>query len=98
MGSTEHAVIEAQDRLRELNIPTDFMRVRALPFSDEVKTFIKAHQRNYVIELNRDGQLHQLLLLEYCDMTHRLTSLSYIDGLPITAEWIIKAVSEKEQK
>lgn len=98
MGSTEHAVIEAQDRLRELNIPTDFMRVRALPFSDEVKRFIKAHQRNYVVELNRDGQLHQLLLLEYCDMTHRLTSLSYIDGLPITAEWIITAVSEKEQK
>lgn len=98
MGSTEHAVIEAQDRLRELNIPTDFMRVRALPFSDEVKRFIKAHQRNYVVELNRDGQLHQLLLLEYCDMTHRQTSLSYIDGLPITAEWIITAVSEKEQK
>ncbi len=98
MGSTEHAVLEAQDRLLEINIPTDFMRVRALPFSDEVKAFIKAHPRNYVLELNRDGQLHQLLLLEYCDMTHRLTSLSYIDGLPMTAEWIIKAVSEKEQK
>jgi 2-oxoglutarate ferredoxin oxidoreductase subunit alpha len=96
MGSTEYAVIEAQDKLNDIDIPTDFMRVRALPFSSEVREFIKSHERNYVLELNRDGQLHQILVLEYCDMTHRLTSLSYIDGLPMTAEWIINAVTEKE--
>jgi 2-oxoglutarate/2-oxoacid ferredoxin oxidoreductase subunit alpha len=97
MGSTEHALIEAQDKLNTLGISTDFMRVRALPFSSEVQKFIEAHQRNYVLELNRDGQLHQLLVLHYCDMTDRLTSLSYIDGLPMTAEWIIKAVFAKEE-
>jgi len=96
MGSTEYAVIEAQDKLNDIGIPADFMRVRALPFSAEVREFIKSHERNYVLELNRDGQLHQILVLEYCDMTHRLTSLSYIDGLPMTAEWIINAVTEKE--
>jgi len=96
MGSTEPAVIEAQDKLQHLGIQTDFMRVRALPFSEKVRDFINAHERNYVLELNRDGQLHQLLVLEHCDMTDRLTSLSYIDGLPMTAEWIIKSVSEKE--
>jgi 2-oxoglutarate/2-oxoacid ferredoxin oxidoreductase subunit alpha len=98
MGSTEPAVMEAQDKLNALGITTDFMRVRALPFSSEVQKFIEAHQRNYVLELNRDGQLHQLLLLHYCDMTDQLTSLSYIDGLPMTAEWIIKAVISKEEK
>lgn len=98
MGSTENAVIEAQDKLNALGIPTDFMRVRALPFAGEVKKFIQAHQRNYVLELNRDGQLNQLLGLEYCDLTDRLTSLSYIDGLPMTAAWIIEAVSAKEEK
>ncbi len=97
MGSTEHAVIEAQDMLNKLGIPSDFMRVRALPFSKEVSEFIESHERNYVLELNRDGQLHQILSLEYCDMTDRLASLSYIDGLPMTAEWIIKSVSVKEQ-
>ncbi|MBW6464918.1 MAG: 2-oxoacid:acceptor oxidoreductase subunit alpha [Brevefilum sp.] len=97
MGSTEHALIEAQDKLNAVGITTDFMRVRALPFSSEVQKFIEAHQQNYVLELNRDGQLHQLLVLHYCDMTDRLTSLSYIDGLPMTAEWIIKAVFAKEE-
>jgi 2-oxoglutarate ferredoxin oxidoreductase subunit alpha len=96
MGSTEPAIIEAQDKLDSIGIPTDFMRVRALPFSKEVREFIESHQRNYVLELNRDGQLHQILSLEYCDMTSRLTSLSYIDGLPMTAEWIIQSVTKKE--
>lgn len=96
MGSTEPAVIEAQDKIKGIGIPTDFMRVRALPFSKEVREFIESHQRNYVLELNRDGQLHQLLSLEYCDMTSRLTSLSYIDGLPMTADWIVQSVTKKE--
>ncbi len=72
------------------------MRIRALPFSKEVGEFIQAHKTNYVIELNRDGQLHQILTIEYCDLTHRLTSLAYIDGLPMTAGYIIDAVSERE--
>jgi len=98
MGSTEPALIEAQDKLAELGIQTDFLKVRALPLSDKVREFIKQHDRNYVLELNRDGQLHQLLVIDYCDMTDRLISLSYIDGLPMTADWIIKSVSEKEHK
>jgi len=98
MGSTEPAIYEAQDKLREVGIPIDFMRIRALPFSEEVGSFIQAHERNYVLELNQDGQLHQLLSLEYCDMTVRLISLSYIDGLPMTADYVIKSVSEKEDE
>jgi len=97
MGSTEPAILEAQDKLRAIGISTDFMRVKALPFSKNVRDFVESHQRNYVLELNRDGQLHQILTLEYCDMTERFTSLSYVDGLPMTAEWIVKSVSEKEQ-
>lgn len=98
MGSTEPAVLEAQDKLAQQGIKTDFMRIRALPFSKEVRAFLQAHQRNYVIELNRDGQLHQLLLLDHCDLAGCLTSLAYIDGLPMTAKYIIQSVTEKEQK
>ncbi len=97
MGSTEPAAMEAQDKLAELGLPVDLMRIRALPFSKDVRGFIESHKRNYVIELNRDGQLHQLLLIEHCDMTDRLISLAYLDGLPITAEYIIKSVTKKEQ-
>ena len=97
MGSTEPAILEAQDKLLEQGISTDFMRIRALPLSDKVKEFIKSHDRNYVIELNRDGQLHEILNIDYCDQSDRLISLSYIDGLPMPADYIIQSVSEKEQ-
>jgi 2-oxoglutarate ferredoxin oxidoreductase subunit alpha len=97
MGSTEPAVIEAQDKLAKKGIRADFMRVRALPLSDEVRKFIQTHDRNYVIELNRDGQLNQILAIDYCDLTDRLISLAYIDGLPITANYIIDSVSSKEE-
>jgi len=97
MGSTEPALIEAQDKLKAKGIVTDFMRIRALPLSKEVGSFIKAHDRNYVLELNQDGQLHQILTLDYCDMAKRLISLAYIDGLPMTADYIINAISAKEE-
>ena len=97
VGSVEQAMIEAQDKLEALGIICDFMRIRALPFSKEVREFIETHSNNYVVELNRDGQLNQILCLEYCDLTTRLTSLSYLDGFPITADWIIQMVTEKEQ-
>ena len=98
MGSTEPALIEAQDKLSAMGIPTDYMRIRALPFSKEVEDFIQAHDRCYVLELNQDGQLHQILSLDYCAMTSRLVSLAYIDGLPMTADWIIQSVSAKEDQ
>jgi 2-oxoglutarate ferredoxin oxidoreductase subunit alpha len=97
MGSTEPAILEAQDKLLEKGISADFMRIRALPLSGMVKDFIQSHDRNYVIELNRDGQLHQILNIDYCYQSDRLVSLSYIDGLPMPADYIIQSVSEKEQ-
>ncbi len=96
MGSTEPAILEAQDKLLELGISTDYMRIRALPTSNEVLEFIKSHERNYVIELNQDGQLRQILTTDYCEEISPLYSLAYIDGLPMTANYIIQAISEKE--
>ena len=63
MGSTEPALLEAQDKLEAMGIRCDYMRIRALPFSQEVGEFIHAHDTNYVAELNRDGQLHQILTI-----------------------------------
>lgn len=97
MGSTEPAVLEAQDKLQALNLLTDVLRIRSLPLSKKVKEFVQSHDRNYVLELNRDGQLHQILSLEYCKLTDNMISLSYIDGLPMTAEWIVESVAAKEQ-
>ena len=96
MGSTDPAILEAQDKLLKMGIATDYMRIRALPTSKEVLEFIKSHERNYVIELNQDGQLRQILTTDYCEEISSLYSLAYIDGLPMTANYIIQAISEKE--
>jgi 2-oxoglutarate ferredoxin oxidoreductase subunit alpha len=95
-GSTELAVKEARAMLEKMGIPTDFMRVRAMPFSDEVGEFISQHERNYVVEINRDGQLRQLLAMEYCDQAGRLIAASHLDGLPLTAGWISNRISAQE--
>ncbi len=96
-GSTEATILEARHQLHKTRgIKTDFMRVRALPFPDEVGEFIRSHPRNYVVELNRDGQMHQLLSLDYPDVVVKLHSLAYHDGLPLTAARVRNMVLEKE--
>jgi 2-oxoglutarate ferredoxin oxidoreductase subunit alpha len=62
----------------------------------EVKDFILDHDRIYIIEMNRDGQLHQLLTLEYSEHSEKLISLAHLDGLPLSAQWITNAIQAKE--
>lgn len=74
------------------------MQIKAVPFADEVKQFIAEHPHNYVVELNRDGQMHQLLTIAFPELATRLTSLAHLDGLPLTAKWVIDAFFAKESK
>jgi 2-oxoglutarate ferredoxin oxidoreductase subunit alpha len=60
--------------------------------------FVRSHERNYVIELNRDGQLHQILRLEIPDCSMKLISLSHLDGLPLTAQWVVIQILAKEEQ
>jgi 2-oxoglutarate/2-oxoacid ferredoxin oxidoreductase subunit alpha len=97
-GSTEMAVQEARSILNQNGICTNFLRVRALPFNDQVADFIRSHDRNYVVEINRDGQLKDLIALEFCDLTGNLISVSHMDGLPLTAKWIVDQITNMEAK
>src|SRR3989337_2295086 len=72
-------------QLHREGLITDFLQVRAVPFVKEIGAFIRQHKRCYVVEMNRDGQLHQLLTLEYPDLSTKLVSIAYTDGLPLTA-------------
>jgi 2-oxoglutarate ferredoxin oxidoreductase subunit alpha len=96
-GSTLPAILEARDLLMEEGLPTDFLRVRAIPFAPEVRDFIQSHERTYVVEMNRDGQMHQLLTMEVPDLATLLISVAYSDGLPLTARWVKEAILAKEQ-
>jgi len=95
-GSTSVAIEEALVELTNRGYKIDHMRIRALPTSPEVADFVRSHQSNYVIELNRDGQLHQVLRLEIPDCSMKLISLSHLDGLPLTAQWVIDQFIAKE--
>jgi hypothetical protein len=46
--------------------------------------------------MNRDGQLHQLLVLDYPELSENLISVAYLDGLPASAKRIANAIREKE--
>jgi len=88
-GSTLPAVEEVRAKLYDQSITSSFMRIRSLPFSEKVRDFVQRYQRLYVIELNRDGQMHKLLSMEYPELAEKTYSLSRSDGLPLTASWIL---------
>ena len=74
------------------------MRIRGVPFTDEVRKFIESHEHNYVVEMNRDGQMYQLLLVEYPQLADKLISIAFNDGLPATARWVRESILETEEK
>jgi len=97
-GSTDSSVKEARDYLGNSNLPTDYLRLRALPINQQVIDFIRNHERTYLIEMNRDGQLHQIISMDIPDCSTSLISLTHNDGLPLTATWIIDAIVAEEKK
>jgi 2-oxoglutarate ferredoxin oxidoreductase subunit alpha len=92
-GSTEPAILEARVQLENSHgLILDFMRLRALPFTEAVTDYVRDHDQVFVIEMNRDGQLHQLLCMEYPMLASRFISVAYQDGLPATAKWVRESV------
>jgi 2-oxoglutarate ferredoxin oxidoreductase subunit alpha len=96
-GSCDPAVQEARAILKEEGMLTDYCRVRAVPFTEAVREFIRTHQRVYVVEMNRDGQMHQLLLLDVPELSEKLISTARLDGLPFTAAWIVNQLRTGEE-
>ncbi|MEP7135009.1 MAG: 2-oxoacid:acceptor oxidoreductase subunit alpha [Chloroflexota bacterium] len=98
-GSTESAINEARAQLeRDHGIKTDFMRVRAVPFSPEVNEFVKKYDQIFVVEMNRDGQLHQLLSLAFPKYALSLKSVAFGDGMPASAKWIREGILVRYQQ
>ncbi len=95
-GSTDAAIAEARAVLEAQGVKTSYMRVRALPLSAAVKDFVAAHRRTYVVELNSDAQMCQLVRLEVLDRAADVKPCNHNDGRPLTANWISTAILEKE--
>jgi 2-oxoglutarate ferredoxin oxidoreductase subunit alpha len=97
-GSTDVAIREARDILAHEGLRTDYLRITALPFVDEVEAFISQHEKLYVIEMNQAGQMRQLLQLQIPDRAGKIQSIRKNDGLPLSAEWIVRALMDAEGK
>ena len=95
-GSVDPAVKEALSRLGTHGMKIDYLRLRAVPFTDEVHEFIRKYDRIYVVEMNTNGQMHMLLRLEVPDQATKVISLAHNDGLPMSARWITEAVIKLE--
>jgi 2-oxoglutarate ferredoxin oxidoreductase subunit alpha len=95
-GTTDYAVQEARDRLAAEGIETSYMRLRALPINEAVSAFIDKYDRTYVVELNRDGQMHSILVMENPELATKLESIAYLDGMPLTARRVLEAIKAKE--
>ena len=99
-GTSHWGVTESRDQLRnEYAIETDYLRLRAYPFTREVPEFIEQHDRIYVVEQNRDAQMLSLLKLDLKpELTTRLRSISHLDGLPLDARSVTDELSTMEGK
>jgi len=97
-GSVDSAVLEAIDMLAEDGIKVDYLRIRGIPFAKSVKQFIRDHRVTYVVELNRDGQLSQLLTMDFPDVAYKLRKVAHMDGLPLPAKWIKEKIRKSEDE
>jgi 2-oxoglutarate/2-oxoacid ferredoxin oxidoreductase subunit alpha len=92
-GSTEAAILEAKHQLEmEHGIHADFMRIRALPFTQEVSDFVAKYDQIFVVEMNRDGQMNQILTIEYPQRAPYFKSVAYGDGMPASARWVREGI------
>jgi len=98
VGACHAACLEALDLLAQEGIVVDFMRVRGYPFADEVGAFLDAHEMNFVVEQNRDGQLRSLLTLDTGVPLDKLESVRYYGGFPLSAHHVITGVKAKLEK
>ncbi len=96
-GSTSPAMTEALAELAGDGVHLDALRLRAFPFPDSVREFIDAHERVFVVEQNRDGQMHSLLVNELDVSPAQLVRVRHYDGTPITARFITQAIKSHVQ-
>ncbi|NMC86798.1 MAG: 2-oxoacid:acceptor oxidoreductase subunit alpha [Anaerolineaceae bacterium] len=97
-GSAHPAVIEALDMLEAAGLKCDYLRLRSIPFAEEVADFLAAHTNIFVVEANRDGQLLQLLTMKYPQFAERMVKEAHMDGLPLTAKWIFDQIMTWEKE
>ncbi len=97
-GTSRYAVEESCDQLtHEYGLETSHLRLKAYPFTDELREFVGRHSRVYVVEQNRDGQMLALMKLDLDpEYVQRLRSVRYYGGLPLDARTVTDEIVRQE--
>jgi 2-oxoglutarate ferredoxin oxidoreductase subunit alpha len=100
LGTSDYAVRESCDQLKsEYDISASYLRLKAYPFNEDLKDFIRNHDHVYVVDQNRDAQLLALMRLEFePELIAKLRSLRYYGGLPLDARTVTDEVVRQEGK
>lgn len=91
-GTSKYAAEEALHLMKKDGKTMDAIRIKAFPFNKTVEDFIHTHDKVYVVEQNRDAQLRSLLMIELEINPAKLIKVLNYDGMPITAEDIMRQV------
>ena len=99
-GTSDYAVRESCDQLAaEHGVAASYFRVRGYPFNAQVEDYIRRHERVYVVDQNRDGQLLCLMKLDLgVELVAKLRSVRYYGGLPLDARTVTDDVMQQEGK
>jgi len=97
-GTTDFPLQESRHQLtNEHGVETSYLRLRALPFTHELKAFVANHDHVYVVEQNRDGQMADLIRLEVGEDQRKIRKILHYTGLPCDARSITNAVLHMER-
>jgi 2-oxoglutarate ferredoxin oxidoreductase subunit alpha len=97
-GTTRWAAEESRDQLaREYGIETSSFRLLAYPFTEALSDFIQRHERIYIIDQNRDGQLLALMRMELpVELIAKLRGIRYYGGMPLDARTLTGELVSQE--
>jgi 2-oxoglutarate ferredoxin oxidoreductase subunit alpha len=96
-GSSHPGVMESIHQLKEAKVELSYLRLKALPFTEELRKFVEKHDHVYVVEQNRDAQMRDLILMELPEYSMKLRSVRHFDGLPLDAKTVTDAILEQER-
>jgi 2-oxoglutarate ferredoxin oxidoreductase subunit alpha len=97
-GSSHWAVVESRAQLEAEGLSTSYLRLRSLPLHPSVAEFLGRHERVYVVEQNRDGQLAERLRAELPELAARVRSVLHYDGMPLDAASVTRGVLALERQ
>jgi 2-oxoglutarate ferredoxin oxidoreductase subunit alpha len=89
-------VREAVERLQTRGVDIEILEPRTIwPVLDETIDFVNSHDRTYVVELNREGQLARIITGEAVP-SENVLSVRRFDGTPFSPGGLVTEIEQRE--